>query len=112
MSKPPAGGPHVRGANRRSRPNASPRPRSSNGSKKQKELADEIVVVYEAGAGGFHLYRQLTALGVKCYLVHPEKLDPYCKGVVTDKTDSRELVLKLDRYLHGNTRAMSVVRVR
>ena len=53
---------------------------------------------------GFHLYRQLTALGVKCYLVHPEKLDPYCKGVVTDKTDSRELVLKLDRYLHGNTR--------
>ena len=79
--------------------------------KKQKELADEIVVVYEAGAGGFHLYRQLTALGVKCYLVHPEKLDPYCKGVVTDKTDSRELVLKLDRYLHGNTRAMSVVRV-
>lgn len=78
---------------------------------KQKELAEEIVVVYEAGPGAFHLYRQLTALGVKCYLVHPEKLDPRCKGVVTDKTDCRELVLKLDRYLNGNLRAMSVVRV-
>ena len=41
----------------------------------------------------------------------PEKLDPRHKQVVTDKTDCRELVLKLDRYLNGNTRAMSVVRV-
>jgi hypothetical protein len=31
--------------------------------------------------------------------------------VVTDKTDARELTLNLDRYLRGNTRAMSVVRV-
>jgi len=30
---------------------------------------------------------------------------------VTDKTDARELTLNLDRYLRGNLRALSVVRV-
>jgi len=79
--------------------------------KKQRTLADQVFVIYEAGPGGFHLHRQLTALGATAFVVHPEKLDPQHKGVVTDKTDCRELVLKLDRYVNGNTRAMSVVRV-
>ena len=78
---------------------------------KQLTLADQVFVVYEAGPGGFHLHRQLTTLGATAYVVHPVKLDPQHKGVVTDKTDARELVLKLDRYLQGNLRAMSVVRV-
>jgi len=78
---------------------------------KQLTLADQVLVVYEAGPGGFHLHRQLSALGVQAYVVHPEKLDSRAKGVVTDKTDARELALKLDRYVNGNTRAMSVVRV-
>lgn len=78
---------------------------------KQLTLADQVYVIYEAGPGGFHLHRQLTALGARAYVVHPEKLDPRAKGVVTDKTDARELALKLDRYVKGNTRAMSVVRV-
>jgi len=78
---------------------------------KQLPLADLVVVVYEAGPGGFHLHRQLTALGVRAFVVHPVKLDPQHKGVVTDKTDARELVLKLDRYLQGNLRAMTVVHV-
>jgi transposase len=78
---------------------------------KQLTLADQIFVVYEAGPGGFHLHRQLTALGVTVYVVHPVKLDPQHKGVVTDKTDARELALKLDRYLGGNLKAMSIVRV-
>lgn len=78
---------------------------------KQLTLADKVFVVYEAGPGGFHLHRQLAALGVTAFVVHPQKLDPQCKGVLTDKTDARELVLNLDRYLRGNLRAMSVVRV-
>jgi transposase len=78
---------------------------------KQLTLADEVFVVYEAGPGGFHLHRQLTALGVTAFVVHPQKLDPHHKGVVTDKTDARELTLNLDRYLRGNLRAMSEVRV-
>jgi len=78
---------------------------------KQRTLADQVFVVYEAGPGGFHLHRQLTALGVTAFVVHPVKLDPQHKGVVTDKTDARELTLKLDRHLGGNLKAMSVVRV-
>ena len=78
---------------------------------KQLALADQVFVIYEAGPGGFHLYRQLTALGVTVYVVHPVRLDPQHKGVVTDKTDARELALKLDRYLGGNLKAMSIVRV-
>jgi len=78
---------------------------------KQLALADQVFVVYEAGPGGFHLHRQLSALGVTVFVVHPHKLDPQHKGVVTDKTDARELTLNLDRYLRGNLRAMSVVRV-
>jgi len=78
---------------------------------KQLTLADQVFVVYEAGPGGFHLHRQLTALGVTAFVVHPQKLDPQHKGVVTDKTDARELTLNLDRYLRGNLRALSVVRV-
>src|SRR5450631_618052 len=78
---------------------------------KQLALADQVVMVYEVGPGGFHLHRQLTALGVTVFVVHPHKLDPLHKGVVTDKTDARELTLNLDRYLCGNLRAMSVVRV-
>jgi transposase len=66
---------------------------------KQRSLADQAFVVYEAGPGGFHLHRQLTALGVTAFVVHPQKLDPQHKGVVTDKTDARELTLNLDRYL-------------
>ena len=78
---------------------------------KQLTLADQVWVIYEAGPGGFHLHRHLTALGATVYVVHPQKLDPHHKGVVTDKTDARELALKLDRYVKGNSRAMSVVRV-
>ena len=69
---------------------------------KQLTLANQVFVVYEAGPGGFHLYRQLSALGVTTFVVHPQKLDPNHKGVVTDKTDARELALNLDRYLRGN----------
>jgi hypothetical protein len=60
---------------------------------KQLTLADQVFVVYEAGPGGFHQYRQLTV-----FVVHPQELDPQPKEVVTDKTDARELTLNLDRY--------------
>jgi transposase len=68
---------------------------------KQLTLADQVYVVYEAGPGGFYLHRQLTAMGVTALVVHPQKLDPQYKGVVTNKTDARELILNLDRYLRG-----------
>ncbi len=33
---------------------------------KQLELAEEVVVVYEAGPLGYGLYRKLTARGLRC----------------------------------------------
>ncbi|HEV2435083.1 MAG TPA: hypothetical protein VG077_03725 [Verrucomicrobiae bacterium] len=41
---------------------------------KQISLADQVFVVYEAGPGGFHLHRQLTALGATAFVVHRQKL--------------------------------------
>src|SRR5687767_10654812 len=67
--------------------------------------------VYEAGAFGFQLQRDLQALGAVCYVTKPAKLDPDRRRVQTDKTDARELTGKLERSVHGNDRALSVVRV-
>jgi transposase len=41
----------------------------------------------------------------------PAKLDPQNRRVQTDKTDARELTDKLARLVHGNDRALVVVRV-
>ena len=63
------------------------------------------------GPGAFVLHRQLTDLGLTNYVVHPVNLDRRHTGVATDKTDSHQLVLDLDRFLHGNDKALCVVYV-
>lgn len=78
---------------------------------KQKKLARRVVVAYEAGPFGFHLYRQLIALGVECLVVVAQDWDERHKKTKTDKIDARQIVLNLDRYLAGNTHALAVVRV-
>ena len=66
---------------------------------------------YEAGPCGYGLHRQLEAMGVKNVVVAPQRWDERGKRVKTDRRDARELVDRLDRYLRGNTKAFSVVRV-
>lgn len=78
---------------------------------KQLSLAKKVYAVYEAGAFGFWPVRKLKELGVEAYVVHPEKLDPRCKRVQTDKLDSRHLADKLQRYVLGNKQAMVSVYV-
>jgi len=78
---------------------------------KQKDLAGEVVSCYEAGPTGFWLHRQLTALGIRNYVVCPTCLDERHGGVNNDRTDALELATRLDRYLAGNERALAVVRV-
>ena len=39
-----------------------------------------VHVVYEACGFGFGLYRELTALGVHCYVIAPRKLDEHVPG--------------------------------
>ena len=77
---------------------------------KQKSGA-EIHAVYEACGFGFGLQRQLTALGIACYVVCPQKLDEHNKRVKTDGLDAKALCLKLDRFVEGNREALALVRV-
>ncbi len=78
---------------------------------KQLQLACRVVTCYEAGPTGFWLHRELTKLGVTNYVVCPSCLDSRGKGVNTDQTDANELLSRLDRYLAGNDKVFSVVRV-
>jgi transposase len=77
----------------------------------QRALAREVHVIYEAGPFGYGLARELASHGISCIVAAPAKLDPYNKGVRTDKRDTRELLFNLDRYLRGNKRALRPVRI-
>ena len=57
------------------------------------------------------LQRQLSALGIDCYVVCPQKLDEHNRRVKTDGLDAKALCLKLDRFVEGNREALALVRV-
>ncbi len=71
----------------------------------------QVHAVYEACGFGFTLQRQLSALGIHCYVVAPQKLDERQQRVKTDGRDAKALCLRLDRYLEGNRDALAVVRI-
>ena len=79
--------------------------------KKLVAESEEVISCYEAGPTGFALHRKLVALGVKNHVVAPVCLDDRRRGVNDDRRDARELVTRLDRYVAGNPRAITVVRV-
>jgi transposase len=79
----------------------------------RKKLAEgwEIHSCYEAGASGYWLHRELAKLGVKNLVVVPKAMGQGGKKQKTDKRDAGELCDCLDRYLRGQDKALSVVRV-
>jgi len=76
-----------------------------------KQHGGEVHAVYEACGFGFGLQRQLSALGISCHVVCPQKLDEHNKRVKTDRLDAKALCLKLDRFVQGNRDALALVRV-
>ncbi|HET8636304.1 MAG TPA: IS110 family transposase [Acidobacteriaceae bacterium] len=76
---------------------------------KQNDLAERVVVVYEAGPYGYALYRQVMEMGVECLVCAPERMSRGRKRV-NDKIDAKELLSRLDRLLAGNTTALRLVR--
>ncbi|MBA2241277.1 MAG: IS110 family transposase [Chthoniobacterales bacterium] len=78
---------------------------------KQKHPGAALHAVYEACGFGFGLQRQLSALGIACHVVAPQKLDERQQRVKTDGRDAKALCLKLDRFVEGNQEALAVVRV-
>jgi transposase len=77
----------------------------------QLALAEQVHSCYEAGPFGYGLHRHLVALGVHNLVVQPVCLDEQHKGVNHDKSDAKQLALRLDRYVAGNTHALATVRV-
>jgi transposase len=78
---------------------------------KLKSQGGEVHAVYEACGFGFGLQRKLSALGIQCYVVCPQKLDERNRRVKTDGLDAKALCLKLDRFVQGNGHALALVRV-
>ena len=72
---------------------------------------EKVYTCYEAGPCGYGLHRALEALGAVNYVVAPQRWDLSGRRVKTDQRDARELCLRLDQYVRGNTAAFTVVRV-
>ncbi len=70
----------------------------------------EVHVCYETGPCGYSLYYELKAAGADAYVIVAEALGDGRKQK-TDRLDAAALCDKLDRYLRGNVKAMTPVRV-
>ena len=72
-----------------------------------------IRTCYEAGRDGFWLHRALTALGVTNYVVDSASIEGNRRGrqAKSDRLDATALLDKLGRYVGGERRVWSVVRV-
>jgi len=79
--------------------------------KSQVPLARKVHSCYEAGPFGYGLHRYLIQLGIANLVVQPVCLDEHHKGVNHDKSDAKELALRLDRYVAGNPHALATVRI-
>jgi len=93
------------------RPQRFPVPKFLAWVEEQVKKGYQVISCYEAGPTGYWLHRKLEKLGVTNYVVCPTKLDSRCKGVSNDSRDALELLVRLDRYVAGNQKAFSVVRV-
>src|SRR5207244_3619293 len=73
-----------------------------------KSQGSEVHAVYEACGFGFGLQRNLTALGIQCHVVCPQKLDEQNRRVKTNGLDAKSLCLKLDRFVEGNRSVLAL----
>src|SRR5215471_5559265 len=55
---------------------------------KQRQVAEEVVVVYEAGPLGYVLYRELEAQGIRCYVCAPESAQQRSKRRKNNQIDA------------------------
>ena len=78
--------------------------------KRLVEAGKKVHVCYEAGPCGYWLYRRLVKEGVNVYVVVPKTMGG-AKQQKTDGLDAQALCDALDRYLRGNRKAFTVVRV-
>src|SRR5215469_9117172 len=78
---------------------------------RQRQQAEEVVVLYEAGPLGYVLYRALRAQGVQCYVCAADSTLQRQTRRKSNQIDARSLTSNLFNYLNGNERALRLVRV-
>jgi transposase len=78
---------------------------------RQRQQAEEVVVLYEAGPLGYVLYRALKAQGVQCYVCAADSTLQKHTRRKTNQIDARTLASNLFNYLNGNERAVRLVRI-
>ena len=78
---------------------------------RQRQQAEEVVVLYEAGPLGYVLYRALKAQGVECYVCAADSTQQKHTRRKTNQIDARNLTSNLFNYLNGNERAVRLVRI-
>ena len=78
---------------------------------KQREQAEEVAVLYEAGPLGYTLYRQLKASDIECLVCAPRSGEQKRKRRKNNSIDARTLTSDLSNYLNGNEQALQAVRV-
>jgi transposase len=77
----------------------------------QRKRCEALYTCYEAGPFGYGLHRKLVAMGIEDVVICPQNRDERGKQVKTDRIDALALCLRLSRYVQGNRKAFSVVRV-
>src|SRR5712664_1889970 len=72
--------------------------------------AVEVISCYEAGYDGFWLHRQLSAHGIRNYVIDPASLqvDRRARRVKTDRIDTERLLRSLMAYLRRQPKVWSV----
>jgi transposase len=77
----------------------------------QFDLAERVVVCYEAGCFGYEPARRMQAMGVEVLVIAPQSWDEQGKRQVNDTSDAQVMCRRLSEYLNGHKRALSVVRI-
>ena len=78
--------------------------------KTQVEAGHEVHTVYESCGFGYTLHYQLVEAGAHSLVISPVRLDTQRRRK-NDRLDSRQLCLRLTRYLDGQKDELSVIRV-
>jgi transposase len=78
---------------------------------KQREQAQELRMVYEAGPLGYTLHRELKARGIECAVCAPRSDEQKRKRRKNNAIDARTLTSDLSNYLNGNEQALQLVRI-
>ena len=77
--------------------------------KRELQLAERVVVCYEAGCFGYEPARAMQRLGAEVLVIAPQDWDEEHKRQVNDRHDAQVMCRRLSEYLSGHRKALSVV---